>query len=639
MDSCVGTRAAARQALRYAPPVETLPAKGDVDRNRVHCAPHPAAAQGPAAGRGPIPDYLQPFIVEQEPSRYSAVDQAVWRFVLLQLHDRLQRAGHPSYVRGLAASAISPDHIPSIEEIDRGLASLGWGAVCVDGFIPPRAFQAFQSLGVLPIAAEIRTPDHLPYTPAPDIIHEAAGHAPILIDPVYAAYVRAVGEVGARAFASPADARIDRAVRVLSELKETAGDDALLSAAEVELERAVAALGEPSEAARVARLYWWTAEYGLVGTPEDYRLYGAGLLSSLGESHFCHRPEVRKLTLSPDCTRVGYDITRPQPQLFVARDFEHLHAVLADVSQTLAYDIGGNHAVQAALASGELCTLYFPGGVQAIGKLAGADGGDAPELLRFEPGAALAQRGQLAGRFSGELLVPLGKLASGADPRRLLADAAAERDAQGRLNIEFASGLRVRGIPCEGPWLLTDAVLWLSDSSIEWRGRRWSPAGPYPLLLAERVVTAGAGSASAEVSPLDPSESAALLGRPRPKVPKPKNLAAAAARLERLYAEARAARQQGARGRATLEAVQAELGVSHPHEWLLRWNVLDALIDLGLSNDPLVFQLERQLRELEEYHRGQHPILLGLDYLATKRTSTQPSETREPTTQPLRAGR
>jgi phenylalanine-4-hydroxylase len=603
--------------------VETLPAKGDVDRNRVHCSPHTAAPHAAAASRGPIPDYLQPFIVEQEPSRYTAVDQAVWRFVLLQLHDRLLRAGHPSYARGLAASAISPDHIPSIQEIDRGLASLGWGAVCVDGFIPPRAFQAFQSLGVLPIAAEIRTPDHLPYTPAPDIIHEAAGHAPILIDPVYAAYVRAVGEVGARAFASPADARIDRAVRVLSELKETAVDDALLRAAEIELERAVAAMGEPSEAARVARLYWWTAEYGLVGTPEDYRLYGAGLLSSLGESHFCHRPEVRKLPLAADCTRVGYDITRPQPQLFVARDFDHLHAVLADVSQTLAYDIGGSFAVQAALASGELCTLYFPGGAQAIGKLARVDGDEAPELASFQPGAALAQRGQLAGRFSGELLVPLGKLAGGADPRRLLADAVAERDAAGRLRFEYASGLRVSGTPCTGPWALPDAVLWLDDCRIEWRDRRWAPTGPYPLLLAERVVTAGAGSASPELSPLDPSESAALLGRPRSRVPKPKNPSASAVRLERLYAEAGSARQQGARGRSTLEAVQAELGVSHPHEWLLRWNVLDALIELGLSNDPLARELERQLRELEVYHRGEHPILLGLDYLATKAVTTQ----------------
>jgi phenylalanine-4-hydroxylase len=110
--------------LRYDLQVETLTAKGDVDRNRVHSAPH-----APATSAGSIPDYLQPFIVEQEPSRYTAVDQAVWRFVLLQLHARLRSAGHPSYARGLAASAISPELIPSILEIDRGLASLGWGAV------------------------------------------------------------------------------------------------------------------------------------------------------------------------------------------------------------------------------------------------------------------------------------------------------------------------------------------------------------------------------------------------------------------------------------------------------------------------------------------------------------------------------
>jgi len=604
--------------------VETLPAKGDVDRNGPASAPHVSTAS-----RGRIPDYLQPFIVDQEPSRYNAIDQAVWRFVLLQLHDRLQHAGHPSYARGLAASAISPERIPSIQEIDRGLASLGWGAVCVDGFIPPRAFQAFQSLGVLPIAAEIRTPDHLPYTPAPDIIHEAAGHAPILIDPVYAAYVRAVGEVGARAFASPADARIDRAVRVLSDLKETSLDDAALAAAEIELERAVAALGEPSEAARVARLYWWTAEYGLVGTPDDYRLYGAGLLSSLGESHFCHRPGVRKLLLSPDCTGVGYDITRPQPQLFVARDFEHLHAVLGEVSQTLAYDIGGSYALSAALTSRELCTVYLPGGVQAIGKLARVEGSDGAELAIFEPGAALAQRGQLGGRVAGELPVPIGKLADGADPRRLFSDAPALRDAQDRMQIAYASGLRVSGVPCAGPWTLPEAVLWLNDAVIDWRERRWKPSGPFPLLLAERVVTAGAGSASPDVSPLETSESAALLGRPRPKVPKPKVMPASTARLEHLHAVARDARRQGARGRATLEAVHAELGASYPHEWLLRWNALDALIELGLSNDPLVQQLERQLRELEDYHGGRHPIALGLDYLSTRGLATGELATRE----------
>ncbi|MET0410161.1 MAG: hypothetical protein ABW217_02645, partial [Polyangiaceae bacterium] len=136
--------------------------------------------QAPRESLECLPDSLEPFVVEQVPARYTAMDQAVWRFVLLQLLDRLQHTAHPSYVRGLAESGISPEHIPSIAEMNRCLAGVGWGAVCVDGFIPPRAFQGFQARGILPIAAEIRSVEQLPYTPAPDIIHEAAGHAPIL---------------------------------------------------------------------------------------------------------------------------------------------------------------------------------------------------------------------------------------------------------------------------------------------------------------------------------------------------------------------------------------------------------------------------------------------------------------------------
>jgi phenylalanine-4-hydroxylase len=586
--------------------VETHPPKGDVDRKR-------APSEPPRS----IPDYLQPFVVDQETSRYTAIDQAVWRFVLLQLHDRLARTAHPSYPRGLARSAISPDRIPSIEEMSRGLASIGWRAVCVDGFIPPRAFQAFQSLGILPIAAEIRSPEHLPYTPAPDIIHEAAGHAPILIDPVYASYVRAVGEVGARAFASPVDARIDRAVRVLSELKEHPSDDASLRAAEVELERAVGAIGAPSEAARLSRLYWWTAEYGLVGTPDDYRLYGAGLLSSLGESHFCHAPGVRKLPLSPACTSVGYDITRPQPQLFVARDFEHLHAVLGEVSQTLAYDIGGSYALQAALESRELCTLYFPGGAQVIGKLSRAESVDGSCFLVFDPGAALARRGHSSGRVAAEYALPVGKLADGTDPRRLCSDASTQLDGTGRLSVEYASGARLSGRPIEGPWALPDAVLWLNDVRLEWRGQLLQHAGPYPWLLADRVVTAGAGSASPDVSPIEPG--ALGLARARIKVPKLKAPSLSAQRLERLYAQTREARRQGARGRATLEAVHTELAASQPHEWLVRWNVLEVLLELGMESDPLAQKLEHRLRELEDHYGGRHPIALGLDYLEARK--------------------
>ncbi len=595
--------------------METQPPEGDVDRSTSYSDPHRS-----------IPDYLQPFIVDQDPSRYTAIDQAVWRFVLLQLQHRLERTAHPSYTRGLAQSGISSERIPSIEQMNRALEGIGWQAVCVDGFIPPRAFQAFQAMGVLPIAAEIRTPEHLPYTPAPDIIHEAAGHAPILIDARYAAYVRAVGDVGARAFSSPADARVDQAVRLLSDLKQGHSDKPSdIRAAELELEQAVATLGEPSEAARVARLYWWTAEYGLVGTPKDYRLYGAGLLSSLGESHFCHRPEVTKTALTPDCTRVGYDITQPQPQLFVARDFEHLHAVLDEVSQTLAYDIGGNYAVQAALLSREPCSVYLPGGTQVIGTLSAAEGEGTGLLLGFEAGASLAHRGRFIGQLEQAYFVPVGRLADGTDPRQLESDVLApERDPRGYVTLKYASGLHVSGKASRGLWHSPEPTLWLTDVQLEWPDR--APIrleGPYPLLLAERVVTAGAGSACPEVSPLGKHARGAGLGR-RTVVPKPRAASPTLARLEQLYAATAHTNPSDPRAAARLGTVHAEIEASFPHEWLLRWKLLECLTQLGAADSELGRKLHLRLEELEIYHGGKHPIALGLDYL-TSQASRSPT--------------
>src|SRR5579872_4913537 len=200
-----------------------------------------------------VPAHLRRFVVPQDYGGYDAADQAVWRFVLLQMHARLVDTAHPAYRTGLAATGISVDRIPSIEEMNDRLARFGWGAVCVDGFIPPRAFQEFQAASILPIAADIRTREHLVYTPAPDIIHEAAGHAPILPDPVFASYLRRIGELGRMAFADPQDDRVYRAIHALSELKErrTAAAHEVADA-EGELAAALAEAHEPSEAARLS---------------------------------------------------------------------------------------------------------------------------------------------------------------------------------------------------------------------------------------------------------------------------------------------------------------------------------------------------------------------------------------------------
>src|ERR1043165_3683426 len=111
-----------------------------------------------------IPAHLRKFVVQQDYSRYTSEDQAVWRFAVLNTHERLRSTAHPAYVSGFDAVGISVDAIPRIDPMSERLSRFGWRAVAVDGFIPPRAFQEFQAQGILPIAADIRTQEHLPHT-------------------------------------------------------------------------------------------------------------------------------------------------------------------------------------------------------------------------------------------------------------------------------------------------------------------------------------------------------------------------------------------------------------------------------------------------------------------------------------------
>src|ERR1700678_2416775 len=113
-----------------------------------------------------LPQHLRKYAVDQDYHRYTPEDQAVWRFIMRQLRDFLSVHAHECYLEGLEKTGIGADEIPRIEEIDQKLSRFGWGAVPVSGFIPPAAFMEFQSLGILPIASDIRSMDHLLYTPA-----------------------------------------------------------------------------------------------------------------------------------------------------------------------------------------------------------------------------------------------------------------------------------------------------------------------------------------------------------------------------------------------------------------------------------------------------------------------------------------
>lgn len=315
-----------------------------------------------------LPKHLSALIVDQNYENYTWQDHAVWRFVMRQNLAYLKEKAHPAYLDGLKKTGIGIDKIPSIDEMNTILEKIGWAAVTVDGFIPPAAFMEFQAYHVLVIAADIRPINQISYTPAPDIIHEAAGHAPIIADTEYADYLRYFGEIGSKAFSSGADYELYEAIRHLSILKaDPYTPDEAISQAEKRLAEKESSLGLPSEMALIRNLHWWTVEYGLVGDLRKPMIYGAGLLSSIGESANAMSDQVKKLPYNLDAAHYNFDITKEQPQLFVTPDFTHLTTVLDEFADQMALRKGGIDGLLKAIESKNTATCVYSSGLQVSG--------------------------------------------------------------------------------------------------------------------------------------------------------------------------------------------------------------------------------------------------------------------------------
>jgi len=315
-----------------------------------------------------LPKHLHQFIVKQPYKEYTSQNQAVWRYVMRMNIDYLSKVAHDSYVEGLKKVGISINTIPKMEGMNRILKDIGWAAVSVDGFIPPNAFMEFQAYNVLVIASDIRTLEHIEYTPAPDIIHEAAGHAPIIANPEYAEYLRRFGEIGSKAISSAKDFEMYEAVRLLSILKENpnSSEDEIKSA-QNKVEDLQNNMGELSEMAQIRNLHWWTVEYGLIGTLKNPKIYGAGLLSSIGESKLCLTNEVKKLPYTIEAAIQNFDITKQQPQLFVTPNFAHLSFILEEFANKMAIRKGGLKGVKKLINSKNLGTIELSTGIQISG--------------------------------------------------------------------------------------------------------------------------------------------------------------------------------------------------------------------------------------------------------------------------------
>ncbi len=315
-----------------------------------------------------LPPHLKQYIKPQNYEDYTPINQAVWRYVMRKNVDYLSKVAHKSYLDGLKQTGISISQIPNMYGMNRILKEIGWAAVAVDGFIPPAAFMEFQAYNVLVIASDIRQLEHIEYTPAPDIIHEGAGHAPIIANPEYAEYLRRFGEIGCKAISSAKDYELYEAVRKLSILKEAEDTpEETIAEAENQVEELQKNMGKPSEMALIRNLHWWTVEYGLIGTPENPKIYGAGLLSSIGESTWCMTEAVKKIPYGPEAAFQEFDITKPQPQLYVTPDFAYLSEVLEEFANTMALRTGGPEGLQKLIESKNLGTAQLSTGLQISG--------------------------------------------------------------------------------------------------------------------------------------------------------------------------------------------------------------------------------------------------------------------------------
>jgi phenylalanine-4-hydroxylase len=217
--------------------------------------------------------------------RYTAEDHAVW----LTLYDRqaniLPGRACDAFLAGLESLDLRGTGIPDFERVsDRLQALTGWRVVAVPGLVPDAAFFEHLANRRFPAAAFIRKADQLDYLQEPDVFHDVFGHVPMLTDPVFADFMQAYGEGGRRA------------VRL-------------------------------GQLHNLARLYWYTVEFGLLRSNAGLRIYGAGIVSSKSESVFALEDA------SP--SRIGFDLERVMRTPYRIDDFQQVYAVIDSIEALL----------------------------------------------------------------------------------------------------------------------------------------------------------------------------------------------------------------------------------------------------------------------------------------------------------------
>jgi phenylalanine-4-hydroxylase len=211
--------------------------------------------------KGYVPVYTTA-IIEQPWSSYSTTDHEVWAQLFARQQEILVGRASEAFLSAQRAMHMSADRIPKFDDLNRVLrAATGWELVGVQGLLPELDFFDHLANRRFPVTWWIRTPEQMDYLSEPDLFHDLFGHVPLLMNPVFADYMQAYGRGGVKAHGIGADAL-----------------------------------------ANLTRLYWYTAEFGLIRDPDGLRIYGSGILSSKGESIHCLESN------APN--RIGFDLER-----------------------------------------------------------------------------------------------------------------------------------------------------------------------------------------------------------------------------------------------------------------------------------------------------------------------------------------
>jgi phenylalanine-4-hydroxylase len=237
---------------------------------------------GNPTGDGAIGEY-DSYIIDQNWAGYTAEDHETWRILYNRQKELLKGRACDEYLSNMDRLKISDAEIPDFKKLSVALKALtGWEVVAVPGLIPNLAFFQLLAERKFPAGNFIRRRDQLDYIEEPDVFHDVFGHVPLLADPVFADYMEAYGKGGMRA-------------------------------------------QEFGTINNLSRLYWYTVEFGLMRTEKGLRIYGAGILSSPGESVFALDDE------SPH--RVDFDLKRVMETSYRVDDYQQTYFIIDDFKQ------------------------------------------------------------------------------------------------------------------------------------------------------------------------------------------------------------------------------------------------------------------------------------------------------------------